>query len=201
MELTLSQLGWQIHDQLFDGLALRVRWLMESAYVGENRWRVDPKRVGLRTDTSVRGLLPVKVDQDGTLRLAGAGAGISDPGTVPGSNGNHGWTVPEIPAFLKDPTLGQLERRPPDLVRLLNAREGVLSNRPWCVEEVLPSVLVLPLSPRWIEATSTALLGDWVDPLMQERELTAQAVSVLRAEVRAIHRQLGTVSRIMCGAR
>ncbi|MEU5314390.1 hypothetical protein [Streptomyces sp. NPDC021562] len=50
--------------------------------------------------------------------------------------------------------------------------------------------LVLPRSPRWTEATSTALLGGWCDELLDTGYLPATALSALKAEARALHRQL-----------
>ncbi|MCX4429610.1 hypothetical protein [Streptomyces mirabilis] len=111
----------------------------------------------------------------------------------------QGWTVPEVPAALQD--VSDRPQRlynlgtPPDLIRLLNAREAVLENRPWWIHDVASPVLALPKSPRWNEAISTALLGDWTDPLTQKRELTSQAISALRAEARTIHRQLVPIWR------
>ncbi|MER7313558.1 MULTISPECIES: hypothetical protein [Streptomyces] len=51
-------------------------------------------------------------------------------------------------------------------------------------------VLAVPQSSRWREAASTALLSDWDDQLWQTGRLSSQAVGALRAEARAIHREL-----------
>lgn len=174
------------------------RWYAETAYVGADRCRIDAKRVGLRTDAEASRLLPVNAEPDGTLRLtaADAGASVSVPyldhfasqaRTVPGTS-VYCWTI-------DDQTQRAFEKPAPDLIRLLNAREGILEDRPWWVESVVSRVLVLPQSPHWAEAVYTALLGDWPDPLTQKQELTPQAISVLRAEARAIHRQLMPIWR------
>ncbi|MGP3691287.1 hypothetical protein ACTVZO_42635 [Streptomyces sp. IBSNAI002] len=72
-----------------------------------------------------------------------------------------------------------------------------------CQQSVEPRVmdvlalksLALPVSARWREAVSTALVGGWVDPLEQNGRLPASALDALRAEARAIHRQLVPVWR------
>ncbi|PSK70910.1 hypothetical protein C6W96_19860 [Streptomyces sp. CS149] len=58
------------------------------------------------------------------------------------------------------------------------------------VDHLCRDVLTVPRSSRWREAASTALLSDWDDPLWQTGRLSAQAVGALRAEARAVHRQL-----------
>ncbi|MET9735153.1 hypothetical protein ABZZ79_32290 [Streptomyces sp. NPDC006458] len=55
--------------------------------------------------------------------------------------------------------------------------------------------LALPVSDRWREAVSTALVGGWVDPLERDGRLPVGALGVLRAEARAVHRQLVPVWR------
>jgi len=82
------------------------------------------------------------------------------------------------------------ERSLPELVEALNARNAALrSEDPW-VDQFGSGVLVVAQSERWREAVSTALLGDWALPLAREGHLTVEALSNLRAEARAIHRQL-----------
>ncbi|MEV7060707.1 hypothetical protein AB0N95_35240 [Streptomyces microflavus] len=57
-------------------------------------------------------------------------------------------------------------------------------------------VLVLPRGPRWEEAVSTALLGDWDTPLKQGQGLDDDTVvGQIRAEARTLHRQLVPVWR------
>jgi hypothetical protein len=55
--------------------------------------------------------------------------------------------------------------------------------------------LVLPCSKRWREAVTTALLGNWSDPLFNDGRLSHTAVGALKAEARAVHRQLVPVWR------
>ncbi|MFI1569051.1 hypothetical protein ACH4ZX_39605 [Streptomyces sp. NPDC020490] len=57
-------------------------------------------------------------------------------------------------------------------------------------DHVTGRVLVLPRSERWREATSTALLGPWCDPLWQTGHLPTAALGALRAEARTLHRHL-----------
>lgn len=55
--------------------------------------------------------------------------------------------------------------------------------------------LMLPQSPRWREAISTALLGPWCEPLMANGYLPPTAFGELRAEARTVHRQLVPIWR------
>ncbi|WP_143674355.1 hypothetical protein [Streptomyces caniscabiei] len=55
--------------------------------------------------------------------------------------------------------------------------------------------LMLPQSPRWREALSTALLGPWCDPLMGNGYLPPTAFGALRAQARTLHRQLVPIWR------
>ncbi|GEB57170.1 hypothetical protein [Streptomyces gardneri] len=72
-----------------------------------------------------------------------------------------------------------------------------------CTQSVEPSVidglalkwLALPVSDRWREAVSTALVGNWVAPLEEEGRLHVSALGALRADARAIHRHLVPVWR------
>ncbi|MEH0415982.1 hypothetical protein [Streptomyces sp. B21-083] len=58
------------------------------------------------------------------------------------------------------------------------------------LDEFAAKVLVVPSSAQWREAMSTALLGSWSDPLVQTGRLPDTAVLALRAEARALHRDL-----------
>lgn len=85
----------------------------------------------------------------------------------------------------------------------LKAREAALSLRPewhdsWQVEhiaEFTQHVLVLNRSSRWQEAVSTALLGQWCEPLLSTGRLSSTAISVLKTEASLLHRQLLPVWR------
>ncbi|MFE1442982.1 hypothetical protein [Streptomyces sp. NPDC058739] len=50
--------------------------------------------------------------------------------------------------------------------------------------------LVLPRGPRWREAVSSALLGDWIAPLESGGSIDAAVLGQIKAEARTIHRQL-----------
>ncbi|MFH9685827.1 hypothetical protein ACH4LE_05785 [Streptomyces sp. NPDC017413] len=58
------------------------------------------------------------------------------------------------------------------------------------VDSLCRKVLTVPRSSRWREAASTALLSDWDDQLWRTGRLSSRAVGALRAETRAVHRQL-----------
>ncbi|MFC8840068.1 hypothetical protein ACFT8Q_08065 [Streptomyces griseoincarnatus] len=63
-------------------------------------------------------------------------------------------------------------------------------NAPLVVDALAMKGLVLPASNRWREALSTALLGNWADPLEQHGRLSPDALGVLKSEARALHRGL-----------
>ncbi|MFB8247289.1 hypothetical protein ACFC5X_19880 [Streptomyces sp. NPDC055952] len=70
-----------------------------------------------------------------------------------------------------------------------------LENYPDEVDSFTARSLGLPCSKRWREAVTTALLGDWSNPLLQYERLHHTAVGTLKAEARAVHRQLVPVWR------
>ncbi|MFD5483024.1 hypothetical protein [Streptomyces hawaiiensis] len=70
-----------------------------------------------------------------------------------------------------------------------------LENCPDEVDSFTARSLVLPCSKRWREAVTTALLGNWSDPLFNDGRLSHTAVGALKAEARAVHRQLVPVWR------
>ncbi|MFF0170209.1 hypothetical protein [Streptomyces prasinus] len=89
----------------------------------------------------------------------------------------------------------------PELVDALNCRNsanGRVASFTGCgpeagnahIDSLCRRVLTVPRSQRWREAVSTALLGDWDEPLWQTGHLPSSAIGALRAEARSIHRQL-----------
>ncbi|WP_432184924.1 hypothetical protein [Streptomyces tendae] len=75
-------------------------------------------------------------------------------------------------------------------VQALEARQAALAGHDYLVEAFAADVLGLARSARWREAVSTALLGDWVEPLFSGQRLDDAAVTRLRAEARITHRHL-----------
>ncbi|MET9720317.1 hypothetical protein ABZZ46_33640 [Streptomyces rochei] len=75
-------------------------------------------------------------------------------------------------------------------VQALEARQAALAGHDSLVEAFAADVLGLARSARWREAVSTALLGDWVEPLFSGQRLDDAAVTRLRAEARITHRHL-----------
>lgn len=63
------------------------------------------------------------------------------------------------------------------------------------VDDFSAKVLAVPCGERWSEAVSTALVGSWADPLVYTGRLTDTAIGALRAEVRAVHRNLAPLWR------
>ncbi|MFJ4368891.1 hypothetical protein ACIP4S_32815 [Streptomyces chartreusis] len=58
------------------------------------------------------------------------------------------------------------------------------------MDGVSAQALALPRSARWREAVETALIGDWNSALWDTGHLPSSALGTLKAEVRALHRQL-----------
>ncbi|MFE4574630.1 hypothetical protein [Streptomyces chartreusis] len=80
---------------------------------------------------------------------------------------------------------------------VVTANLGVAAGRATdlLLDNVAARVLILPRSPRWREALSTALVGSWCVPLWVDGFLPVTALSSLRAEARAVHRQLVPIWR------
>ncbi|WP_331732046.1 hypothetical protein [Streptomyces sp. NBC_00989] len=108
---------------------------------------------------------------------------------------------------LSDLPVPDLPGGPPDLVQAMIIRSTEYGRttstlgRPLTPAERdisldhVAKALVVHRSPRWREAVSTALLGDWCDPLWKTGYLPATAIGALRAEARTLHRQLVPVSQ------
>ncbi|MFG3274903.1 hypothetical protein [Streptomyces luteogriseus] len=101
--------------------------------------------------------------------------------------------------------LGDLTRQP-ELVQALKLRgkaSGSLENlfeirggiAPETVDRFASRVLVVPRSERWREAVTTASLGSWCEPFFDTGHLSATALGALKAEARAVHRQLVPIWR------
>ncbi|MEU1826640.1 hypothetical protein ABZ502_29945 [Streptomyces abikoensis] len=72
----------------------------------------------------------------------------------------------------------------------LVARGAALNGQQDEAASFLTTVLGLTNSPRWIEAGTTALLGNWADPLYQGGSLDSSALVQIKTEAHAIHRSL-----------
>ncbi|MFH8663110.1 hypothetical protein [Streptomyces afghaniensis] len=66
---------------------------------------------------------------------------------------------------------------------------------PDTVDRFASRVLVVPRSERWREAVTTASLGSWCEPFFDTGHLSTTALGALKAEARAVHRQLVPVWR------
>lgn len=78
----------------------------------------------------------------------------------------------------------------PPPVSALNAREAAVTGNDVAIDQFTVDILSLPPDGLWREAVSTALLGDWITPLVRGGQLTVDAVRDLRCEAQTIHRQL-----------
>jgi hypothetical protein len=81
------------------------------------------------------------------------------------------------------------------VVRALEARRAALAGRGDLVDVFATDVLGLASGPRWQEAVSTALLGDWIQPLFAGERLDDAAVTRLHTDARITHRNLMPVWR------
>ncbi|MFE5559565.1 hypothetical protein [Streptomyces sp. NPDC056544] len=88
----------------------------------------------------------------------------------------------------------QIAQRSP-AVRALEARQAALTGLDDLLESFATDVLGLWRSTRWMEAVSTALLGDWVQPLHEGMRLDETSVARLRADAQTAHRHLTPVWR------
>ncbi|MFH8736554.1 MULTISPECIES: hypothetical protein [unclassified Streptomyces] len=81
----------------------------------------------------------------------------------------------------------------PDVIQALSAREAALAGDGSTIHSFRSEVL--GMWSGWNEPVSTALLGNWADPLYDRGHLTPDALSKLRSEASVIHRQLTPVWR------
>ncbi|MET9459948.1 hypothetical protein ABZY05_33500 [Streptomyces canus] len=70
------------------------------------------------------------------------------------------------------------------------AGSKMLPNMGTTIDDFGARVLTLPRSKRWREALSFALTGDWSAALVETGSLADTALGLLKAEARAVHRQL-----------
>jgi hypothetical protein len=119
-----------------------------------------------------------------------------------------GRTDPAYGAYLDRVKLAERPAGPRDLERAMVLRGAVCGSWPEtlglhpiraprdvAIDRIAAEVLVVPRSERWREAVSTALVGTWSDPLWQTGHLPTTALGALKAEARALHRQLAPVWR------
>ncbi|MGS2585882.1 hypothetical protein [Streptomyces hebeiensis] len=81
----------------------------------------------------------------------------------------------------------------PEVIQALSAREAALVGDGPTIHSFTSEVL--GRWSGWNEPVSTALLGDWADPLYDQGHLTPEALDKLRSEASVIHRQLTPVWR------
>ncbi|MFD9484621.1 hypothetical protein ACFWBX_11565 [Streptomyces sp. NPDC059991] len=87
----------------------------------------------------------------------------------------------------------EMGRPVPEVLQALNARHAAITGDTAQVEHFTSEVL--GWWSGWQEPVSTALLGRWTAPLHCEGRLSPDALSCLRSEAQAIHRQLRPVWR------
>ncbi|MFD0228076.1 hypothetical protein ACWGPD_10065 [Streptomyces hirsutus] len=81
----------------------------------------------------------------------------------------------------------------PEVIQALSAREAALVGDGPTIHSFTSEVL--KRWSGWNEPVSTALLGDWADPLYDQGHLTPEALERLKSEASVIHRQLTPVWR------
>ncbi|MFE0179183.1 hypothetical protein ACFWZ2_43450 [Streptomyces sp. NPDC059002] len=122
------------------------------------------------------------VGHDGIVRRPAAKEVGTDEPLPPALIGNY-W-APDIGADV------------PVAMRALAARDAALNGADVAVDQFASEILGLWRGGRWRESVSTALLGDWADPLAQDGGCLAPAfLGALKAEARTVHRQLTPIWR------
>ncbi|MFC8208809.1 hypothetical protein [[Kitasatospora] papulosa] len=81
----------------------------------------------------------------------------------------------------------------PGVIQALSAREAALAGDGPTIHSFRSEVL--GMWSGWNEPVSTALLGNWADPLYDQGHLTPDALDKLKSEASVIHRQLTPVWR------
>lgn len=81
----------------------------------------------------------------------------------------------------------------PEVIQALSAREAALGGDGSAIHSFTSDVL--GMWSGWNEPVSTALLGNWADPLYSQGRLAPDDLNRLRSEARVIHRQLQPVWR------
>ncbi|MFD8566673.1 hypothetical protein [Streptomyces sp. NPDC059639] len=129
-------------------------------------------------------LLPVVQSKDGSVRLANRikTVGREEEDLRVRASMSGGWTEDVVQALRVRCAVGGLVECSADV-----DPSTVRSRR---VDELTASVLSLPVSSRWREAVSTAVSGNWCDPLRATGHLPVSALGALKAEARQIHRHL-----------
>ncbi|MFI8234996.1 hypothetical protein ACIGDI_40010 [Streptomyces sp. NPDC085900] len=105
------------------------------------------------------------------------------------------------PQWLSEKGMGTVDQPDPLQALLVRAVEqggtaGAMgrtlspTERDIAVDYIAAKVLVTRRSERWREAVSTALLGNWCEPLWQTGHLPATALGALKTEACTLHRQL-----------
>ncbi|MEW2400345.1 hypothetical protein [Streptomyces sp. NPDC046862] len=85
----------------------------------------------------------------------------------------------------------------PDVIQALSAREAALAGDGSTIHSFRSEVM--GLWSGWNEPVSTALLGNWADPLYDQGHLTPDALKKLKSEAKVINRQLTPVWRRKTG--
>ncbi|GJF34966.1 hypothetical protein KNE206_76660 [Kitasatospora sp. NE20-6] len=104
-------------------------------------------------------------------------------------------TKPSSLSFWLVPKLGLLHQcntnYPINRIRAaIDARRASVQGESTALAQFGRIALNLNRSERWTEALSTALLGDWIDPLYDGTGLGLRAIDRLRSEARTAHQQL-----------
>ncbi|ESQ01789.1 hypothetical protein B590_30428 (plasmid) [Streptomyces sp. PVA_94-07] len=96
---------------------------------------------------------------------------------------------PIPPAFLGNYWAPEIADDIPVAMRALAARDAALNGVDSTVDRFATEVLGLWRGGRWHEPVSTALLGNWADPLVQDGgRITPAFLDAFKAEVKTLHR-------------
>ena len=147
-------------------------------------------------------LLQFHVAPDGTIRQVGRAERSEEPGTYRQFRqrvlGRSAGPVEDYNDAYWDNLEPRRETLAPssqeETIRALVALQAAVVGDHAAVEAFATDAELWPgakwRGAHWREAVSTALIGDWADPLLHGGSINLTAISELRANIRTVHRQL-----------
>ncbi|MGW0477425.1 hypothetical protein [Streptomyces coeruleorubidus] len=142
---------------------------------------------------TLRGDGSIALDMDGTFDLPGPFDRVAPPTLITTTNGMAVCKADHPANQTIESGFRALNMPVPEVIQALSAREAALVGHGPTIHSFTSEVL--GRWSGWNEPVSTALLGDWADPLYDQGHLTPDALDKLRSEASVIHRQLTPVWR------
>ncbi|MET8964248.1 hypothetical protein ABZX69_33075 [Streptomyces sp. NPDC004074] len=172
----ISQFNWDSHTGAAVTALFPAHW---SENTGDT--------VTLREDGSIA------LDMDGTFDLPEPFDRVAPPTLITTTTG-MAVLRPDHPANQTiESGFRALNLPVPEVIQALSAREAALAGDGSTIHSFTSEVL--KRWSGWNEPVSTALLGNWADPLYDQGHLTPDALDRLKSEASVIHRQLTPVWR------